>query len=127
LHDYYPIFSSFNHFLLQHIPICSRGFFETTKTNIIRISPIVNLGYQIKRHTGPKPCERRKPAMAKKKVKSQPPVLKKTLTGIKGLDEITGGGLPQGRPNPGLWKRRMRQDVVWDSIFGERGHAICIV
>jgi len=25
-------------------------------------------------------------------------ILEKTLTGIEGLDDITGGGLPQGRP-----------------------------
>ena len=29
---------------------------------------------------------------------SQPGVLKKTLTGIRGFDEITNGGLPKGRP-----------------------------
>ena len=27
-----------------------------------------------------------------------PPVLAKTATGIKGIDEITGGGIPKGRP-----------------------------
>src|SRR5690554_2684009 len=32
------------------------------------------------------------------KVKSQPMSLPKTLTGIAGLDEITNGGLPAGRP-----------------------------
>ena len=38
--------------------------------------------------------------MAKPTKKTQPiaDVLLKTPTGIKGLDEITGGGLPQGRP-----------------------------
>ncbi|QIF02822.1 circadian clock protein KaiC [Roseimicrobium sp. ORNL1] len=34
--------------------------------------------------------------MAKKA--SSPPLLKKALTGITGLDEITNGGVPQGRP-----------------------------
>ena len=29
---------------------------------------------------------------------SKPDALRKSPTGIKGLDEITGGGLPQGRP-----------------------------
>jgi circadian clock protein KaiC len=29
---------------------------------------------------------------------TQYPTLPKTLTGITGLDEITGGGLPTGRP-----------------------------
>ncbi|MRR54050.1 MAG: circadian clock protein KaiC [Deltaproteobacteria bacterium] len=33
-----------------------------------------------------------------KKVKLSTDILQKTPTGIKGLDEITGGGLPQGRP-----------------------------
>ena len=38
--------------------------------------------------------------MAKSQKKSEPITneLLKTPTGIKGLDEITGGGLPQGRP-----------------------------
>lgn len=38
--------------------------------------------------------------MAKRSTKSAPPpqALKKTPTGITGLDEITEGGLPQGRP-----------------------------
>lgn len=31
-------------------------------------------------------------------VKPLTEVLQKSLTGIKGLDEITGGGLPKGRP-----------------------------
>jgi circadian clock protein KaiC len=30
--------------------------------------------------------------------KSSPDVIRKSPTGIKGLDEITGGGLPEGRP-----------------------------
>jgi circadian clock protein KaiC len=38
--------------------------------------------------------------MAKTKTPTQVPLppLQKCPTGIKGLDEITGGGLPQGRP-----------------------------
>ena len=36
--------------------------------------------------------------MAKAKVKPAMEVLLKSPTGIKGLDEITGGGLPKGRP-----------------------------
>jgi len=28
----------------------------------------------------------------------RPPALSKAPTGIQGLDEITGGGLPRGRP-----------------------------
>jgi circadian clock protein KaiC len=35
---------------------------------------------------------------SKPKERLQPPGLTKTLTGITGLDEITGGGLPEGRP-----------------------------
>ena len=36
--------------------------------------------------------------MAKKQAVVESDILEKTPTGIKGLDEITGGGLPQGRP-----------------------------
>jgi len=39
--------------------------------------------------------------MTQKKKKTRPPAsrqLRKALTGIQGLDEITGGGLPSGRP-----------------------------
>src|SRR5271157_526642 len=38
--------------------------------------------------------------MTKKKKAQRPPLdtLPKCPTGIKGLDEVTGGGLPQGRP-----------------------------
>src|ERR1700693_5998135 len=38
--------------------------------------------------------------MPKKNIPKKPPMigLKKCPTGIQGLDEITGGGLPQGRP-----------------------------
>src|SRR3954469_16294562 len=34
----------------------------------------------------------------KKTRRSASPALQKALTGIQGLDEITGGGLPRGRP-----------------------------
>ena len=36
--------------------------------------------------------------MKKKEAKTKSKSLPKTLSGIKGLDEITGGGLPKGRP-----------------------------
>jgi circadian clock protein KaiC len=36
--------------------------------------------------------------MKKKKTLSAPETLRKSPTGIQGLDEITGGGLPKGRP-----------------------------
>src|SRR6202171_1271896 len=36
--------------------------------------------------------------MKKTKPLSAPKTLQKSLTGIRGLDEITGGGLPAGRP-----------------------------
>jgi circadian clock protein KaiC len=36
--------------------------------------------------------------MKKRLEKAQPKVLLKTPAGIEGLDEITGGGLPKGRP-----------------------------
>src|ERR1700688_618310 len=37
-------------------------------------------------------------AMRKTKKSSAPKTLRKSCTGIRGLDEITGGGLPTGRP-----------------------------
>ncbi len=37
-------------------------------------------------------------AKPSKKVKPLPEVLQKCPTGIKGLDEVTGGGIPKGRP-----------------------------
>ncbi|SNB47280.1 circadian clock protein KaiC [Geobacter sp. DSM 9736] len=37
-------------------------------------------------------------ARVEKRNKAAPQVLQKSPTGIKGLDEITGGGLPKGRP-----------------------------
>ncbi len=36
--------------------------------------------------------------MAKRRIAVGPDVLEKALTGIRGLDEITAGGLPKGRP-----------------------------
>ena len=36
--------------------------------------------------------------MKKTKTLSAPKTLPKSRTGIRGLDEITGGGLPKGRP-----------------------------
>ena len=38
------------------------------------------------------------PSKPSKKKSPSPDVLPKTPTGINGLDEITGGGLPKGRP-----------------------------
>src|SRR6202022_681910 len=40
----------------------------------------------------------RKIVMKKTKVSSASKTLRKSCTGIRGLDEITGGGLPTGRP-----------------------------
>ncbi|RYD42420.1 MAG: circadian clock protein KaiC, partial [Verrucomicrobiaceae bacterium] len=40
----------------------------------------------------------KKPAPGKNPVVAQPPALLKVPTGIDGLDEVTGGGLPKGRP-----------------------------
>src|SRR3989337_3313982 len=55
--------------------------------------------------TPPQPTRRRSPGermqqMAKKTKASRTSskTLPKALTGIQGLDEITGGGLPRGRP-----------------------------
>ena len=38
------------------------------------------------------------PKITRKQTENRPLVLQKTPTGIPGVDEITGGGLPQGRP-----------------------------
>ena len=43
--------------------------------------------------------ERTKPMATKKNARQESSrTLPKALTGINGLDEITGGGLPRGRP-----------------------------
>ena len=34
----------------------------------------------------------------KKQIRKRTPVLPKAPTGIQGLDQLTGGGLPKGRP-----------------------------
>jgi circadian clock protein KaiC len=54
--------------------------------------------------------------------------VKKALTGIKGLDEITGGGLPQNRPTlvcggPGCGKTLLSMEFIVNGIthFGENG------
>jgi circadian clock protein KaiC len=58
---------------------------------------------------------------------SQPPSLAKVATGIDGFDEITGGGLPQGRPTlvcggPGCGKTLFAlQFLVHGASHGERG------
>jgi circadian clock protein KaiC len=46
----------------------------------------------------PKPAPKYKTASKAKSTAKVRPRLPKALTGIKGLDEITGGGLPRGRP-----------------------------
>jgi circadian clock protein KaiC len=50
--------------------------------------------------------------------------LPKTPTGIAGLDEITGGGLPRARPTLCVRQRRLRQDAACDGVPGPRAHAI---
>ena len=59
---------------------------------------------------------------------SRTPVLRKTLTGIKGLDQLTGGGLPQGRPTllcgePGCGKTLLAMEFLARGAkeFGEPG------
>ena len=47
---------------------------------------------------------------------SRSPALRKTPTGISGLDEITGGGLPAGAADAGVRQRRMRQDAAGHGI-----------
>ena len=51
-------------------------------------------------------------------------LLQKTPTGIEGLDEITNGGLPTGRPTlicggTGLWK-----NIVFNGVSGGRRYAV---
>ena len=48
----------------------------------------------------------------------------KARTGIEGLDEITGGGLPRGRPTLVCGGRRLRQDAPRDGVPGARRDAI---
>src|SRR3989304_10156522 len=48
--------------------------------------------------TKPKPAAKSKPAPKAKSTPKSRPQLPKAPTGIQGLDEITGGGLPKGRP-----------------------------
>jgi circadian clock protein KaiC len=48
--------------------------------------------------TKPKPAPKSKPAPKAKSIPKAWPQLPKAPTGIQGLDEITGGGLPRGRP-----------------------------
>lgn len=54
---------------------------------------------------------------SKPKERVQPPALTKTLTGITGLDEITCGGLPEGRPTivcggPGCGKTMLAAEFL---------------
>jgi hypothetical protein len=46
--------------------------------------------------------------------------ISKSPTGIRGLDEITGGGLPTGRPTLVCGQRRLRQDAARDRVSGPR-------
>ncbi len=48
--------------------------------------------------------------------------LDKCPTGIQGLDEITGGGLPRGRPTLVCGARRLRQDPAGHGVCGAGGH-----
>ena len=52
------------------------------------------------------------------------PGLAKAPTGIQGLDEITGGGLPRKPTYSCLRKCRLLQDAIGDGIFGTRSHAV---
>ncbi|MHB8780675.1 MAG: circadian clock protein KaiC [Candidatus Geothermincolia bacterium] len=57
----------------------------------------------------------------------KPPVLEKALTGIRGLDEVTAGGLPRGRPtlvvgNAGCGKTLLAMQFVVNGVqSGEPG------
>jgi len=64
----------------------------------------------------------------KRTAKSEPTTIKKTLTGIRGLDEITYGGLPAGRPTlvcggPGAGKTLFATEFIMRgaSDFDEPG------
>jgi circadian clock protein KaiC len=48
--------------------------------------------------TDPKPAPKTKPSSRAESTSKTRPQLPKAPTGIQGLDEITGGGLPKGRP-----------------------------
>jgi circadian clock protein KaiC len=48
--------------------------------------------------TDPKPAPKTKPSSRVESTSKSRPQLPKAPTGIQGLDEITGGGLPKGRP-----------------------------
>ena len=52
------------------------------------------------------------------------PKLLKSPTGIAGLDEITGGGLPTGRPDAGRRRAGVGQDAARRHVPGERRHAV---
>jgi circadian clock protein KaiC len=71
-----------------------------------------------------RPRARRQPASAKTSVHSVP----KALTGIQGLDEITGGGVPRGRPTlvcggPGCGKTILAMEFLMNGArrYGEPG------
>src|ERR1700704_3798832 len=66
--------------------------------------------------------------MKKTATDSRPKGLRKSPTGIRGLDEITGGGLPSGRPTlvcggPGCGKTLLAMEflVHGASDYGEPG------
>ena len=44
--------------------------------------------------------------------------LEKSPTGINGLDDITDGGLPKGRTDPGMRKCRLRKDPYGHGVPG---------
>ena len=58
--------------------------------------------------------------MKKPKTLTALKTLPKSSTGIHGLDEITGGGLPTRAAHARLRRRGLRQDVVGDGISGAR-------
>lgn len=70
----------------------------------------------------------KKAASAKQSAAAAPQTLPKTLTGITGLDEITGGGIPQGRPTlvcggPGCGKTLLSIEFIVRGAtqYGEPG------
>lgn len=65
--------------------------------------------------------------IAMPKTKEKPPLLKgleKSPTGIKGLDEITSGGVPFERTTLVCGGSRLRENSFWHGIPDKWGHKI---
>src|SRR6201984_1822704 len=73
------------------------------------------------------PMRRRNRKVARTHQSTRPSILRKVATGIDGFDEVTGGGLPQGRPTlvcggPGCGKTLFAlQFLAHGAAHGESG------